>query len=328
MLFFIAGCVEEYDLNFNNREPRLVIDGLITNKSGPYYVRLTKSKIGINTTNSFTFNDNVEPVMNALVIITDDLGVADTLQPIDIDLSEYNLDPLLGYYKLVQDDDGNIIDTLWLQALHQDINRKGFYQTTKLVGTPGHTYNLSVTAEGKTYNASAYMPPVPDIDSVGYVKKISEKDGVEYYHPLLFFADPQGVSNFYLIQLNNELTSRYSSAVNLWQFSILSDTYLEPYINGLKIDLGISPDDTQYPVLMQGDSVYVALSSLSENSYNFYEALIEQFKNDGGVYKQVPASPPTNISNGALGLFRASAVSEAKTFIERTNPEMPAITQY
>jgi hypothetical protein len=160
------------------------------------------------------------------------------------------------------------------------------------------------------------MPPVPEIDSVGYIKKISEKDGQEYYIPLLFFADPQGISNFYLIQLISEEASRSMSANILWQFSILSDAFLEPYVNGLNIELGISPNDIQYPLLWEGDSIYVALSSLSETAYDFYEVLLDQFKNDGGIYKQVPASPPTNISNGGLGLFRASAVAAGRTIIK------------
>ena len=314
--FFITSCIEEYDLNFNNSEPRLVVEGLVTNKSGPYYVRLTKSNIGVHTTADYSFTDNAEPVMNALVIISDDLGLADTLLPIDVILSEYNFNPLLGYFKLINDDFGNVIDTLFLQDPPEYRHERGFYKTTKLVGISGHTYTLHVTAEGKTYDATAYMPPVPEIDSVGYIKKISEKDGQEYYIPLLFFADPQGISNFYLIQLITEEASRSMSAKTLWQFSILSDAFLEPYVKGLNIQLGISPNDIQYPLLWEGDSIYVALSSLSETAYDFYEVLLDQFKNDGGVYKQVPASPPTNISNGGLGLFRASAVVEGRIIIK------------
>jgi len=65
-----------------------------------------------------------------------------------------------------------------------------------------------------------------------------------------------------------------------------------------------------------GDSIHVTMSSLSSNAYNYYKNLIEQFENDGGAYKPTPASPPTNISNGGLGFFRASSVVEAKTIIK------------
>jgi len=315
LLFFIS-CVEEFEIDLKNSEPRLVVEGLVTNKKGPYYVRLTKSKTGGFTTPDFGYTDNADPVMNAILTITDDLGQTDTLVPIDIDLNEYLYDSSLGYYKLLTDNFGNPIDTILLEDPPGFRHDRGFYKTTKLVGIPGHTYTLRVITEGKTYNASAYMPPVPDIDSVGYIKKISEKDGQEYYIPLLFFADPQGISNYYLIQLITEESSRSMTAKTLWQFSILSDAFLDPYINGLNIELGISPRGIQYPLLMEGDSIYVALFSLTKDAYDFYKALINQFKNDGGVYKQVPASPPTNISNGGLGLFRASAIAEGRTIIK------------
>jgi hypothetical protein len=45
--------------------------------------------------------------------------------------------------------------------------------------------------------------------------------------------------------------------------------------------------------------------------------LLKQFKNDGGAYQPSPSSPPTNMSNGALGYFRASAIIEKRLKIPR-----------
>ena len=136
-------------------EPRLVVEGLVSNQSGPYYVRLTKSTPGglapvVGSVNSLI--DNAEPVDNATVIISDDFDQVDTLKyyQVDINDSEY-----VEYYN------------------------KGFYRTTWLKGISGRTYYLKIIDNDKICNSSAFMPSVPGIDSVGYLKNIVEKDGQE-----------------------------------------------------------------------------------------------------------------------------------------------------
>ncbi len=319
-MFFLSGCVEEFDLDLDQAEPRLVVEGLITNQPGPYYIRLTESHTGglIKTDHSPTGVDSAKAVMNAQIIIYDDAGQIDTLVPIDVDINEYDYDPLGGYYKLVYDNAGNIIDTLFLTDPSEFRHDRGFYKTQHFVGIPGRTYFITIRLKGKEYIASDYMHPIPDIDSLGYMKKIREKDGQEYYIPLLYFSEPQGIDNFYLIQLDNEVFSRGWPAAFSWRFSILSDEYLQPYVNGLNVSLGENPGGIEYDYYWQGATIYLALSSLSKNAYEFYRSLLQQFKNDGGAYKPCPASPPTNISNGGLGYFRASAISESEVQIPFT----------
>lgn len=311
LLVSFSGCIEEYDLNSDKIEPRLVVEGLVTDQKGPYYIRLTESQTGNYINPDYSNLDNATAVMNAQIIITDNVNQIDTLIPIDVNIDEYTLDRL-GYYKLLYDDSGNIIDTLFLEDPAAFSHDRGYYKTKHLIGIPGRTYFIKVLSEGKEYKASAFMPPVPDIDSLGYIKKIQEKDGQEYYIPLLYFLEPQGIKNFYLIQLNDEISTRTYSAATLWQFSILSDEFLQPYVNGLNVSLGATPRSIEYPWYMEGDSIYVALSSLTEDAYQFYKILLQQFKNDGGAYQPSPGSPPTNMSNGALGYFRASSISEKR----------------
>lgn len=140
------------------------------------------------------------------------------------------------------------------------------------------------------------------------------------YFPLLYFQEPQGIKNYYLIQLHNEIFAQSGYGNSTWQFSILSDTFLEPYVKALNVSTGFSPrGENFYPAYGEGDSIYVVLNSLTKEGYNYYKNIIDQFGNDGGAYKPTPASPPGNISNGGLGLFRASAVSDGRTYIKRTS---------
>jgi hypothetical protein len=62
----------------------------------------------------------------------------------------------------------------------------------------------------------------------------------------------------------------------------------------------------------KGGPYYITMQSLTSEAYNYYTVLMNQFKTDGGTYKPTPASPVSNISNGALGFFRASSTTVFK----------------
>jgi len=320
VLFFLLlsfiGCIEEYDLNRAEVAPRLVVEGLITNKPGPYYLRLTESQTGRFIKPDYDNIDDAVPIKGATIVISDNVSQVDTLIPIDVNLDEYTLDQY-GYYKLLYDNYGNLIDTLFLEDPAAFTYDRGYYKTKTLRGISGRTYTIQIQWQGKEYRADAFMPDVPVIDSLGYMKKVSEKDGQLYFIPLLYFSEPQDQKNYYLIQLNDEISSRSYSAGTLWQFSILSDEFLQPYVNGLNVSLGETSRSIEYPIYLEGDSIYIALYSLTQSAYEFYKSLLQQFKNDGGAYQPAPGSSPTNLNNGALGYFRASAISEKRIKIPR-----------
>jgi hypothetical protein len=310
-LTILSGCIEDFDLNPDNARPRLVVEGLVTNKPGPYIIRLTKSHTGKLVDPDNQNIDNATGIMNAVIIISDNVNQVDTLKPMEFNKDDFEYDYLLGYYKVIFDGTGNAIDTTYWQYPIEFNHERGFYMTNHLKGIPNRTYNLKVISEGKEYQASSFMPEVPEIDSIGYFKKIMEKDGQQYYVPLIYFSEPQNIKNYYLIQLSDDMHSRLYSEM-LWQFSILSDEFLEPYVKGLNINVGETPRNVEYTWYFEGDSIYVGLSSLTKEAYNYYNSLIKQFRNDGGAYQPSPGSPPTNMTNGALGFFRASAISERK----------------
>ena len=307
----ISSCIEKFDLQIENAEPRLVVDGLITNRPGPYYLQLTWSKVGDISIPINNSTEDVNTVNSAIVVVSDNTGQIDTLEYIEFDETEYKYDYQMGYIKVVIDQTGNIIDTIFIPDPFE-YNKNGFYKTSHLKGIPGSTYFMQILYKEKEYTASAYMPTVPDIDSIGYLFKKSEIKGKsDCYVPLLYFTDNQSTKDYYLIQLQNDIFTHSGYGASSWQFSILSDAFLNPDIKGLNVSIGSSPKGKDfYPYYSNGDSIYIALSSLTKEGYAFYQNLLDQFENDGGAYKASPASPPSNISNGGLGFFRASAVSE------------------
>lgn len=73
MITAFSACEEVIDIDLNNADPKLVVEGWIYNTPGPYEIKLSKS------TNYF---DNATPpaVENALVIISENNIVFDTLK--------------------------------------------------------------------------------------------------------------------------------------------------------------------------------------------------------------------------------------------------------
>jgi hypothetical protein len=72
-IYTLSGCQKVINVDLNEAAPRLVIEGVITDRTGPYIVNISK-------TGSY-FNQPVLPaVSGARVIINDDSGLTDTLK--------------------------------------------------------------------------------------------------------------------------------------------------------------------------------------------------------------------------------------------------------
>ena len=294
MLFFTT-CVEKFDLDLDSTDARLVVEGLVENNTGPHYIRLTKSNIGVKVfrDNDSRFIDNFDIVEDATIILTDDSGQTETLELIP---KNEQLDPYDDPYQKFG----------------------GFYKTTNFTGIPGRTYFLKIiTKEGKVYEATDKMPSIPDLQEISYEKKILEKDGSIFYVPKITYYEPYVLGNTYLIQ--NDNYGSYELNLNtksIWQFEVLSDKNLNSGVNTFFLDNGAQTNDLGYYRYSYGDEIHVKMSSISEKASKYFNSLLEQFKQDGGAYKPSPASPHTNISNEGLGFFRTSAVAEAKTIIK------------
>jgi hypothetical protein len=313
LIVTLYGCIEEFDLKIDDATSKIVIEGLVENTSGPHYIRLTESNAGVFSTPSEIYPNLVtwKPISDALVIISDNTGQIDTLKRIEADIEEYIFDESLdATVKYIKDDNGNIIETVYLNDI-LNYHIGGFYKTANLIGVPERTYTLKVvTKEKKIFTATDYMHITAKIDSIGFEKKVSDKDGQEGLVPLLYFKDPQeDVLNQYLFQLQNEEYFRTGSS-DIWEISIFSDKNTEPTVNGLSLDDGAELKGFNFFIYGYREKLYFKMNSLSPKAYKYYNALLKQFNQDGGVYHPAPSSPPTNISNGGLGFFRASAITE------------------
>jgi len=282
-------CVDNYDIKIKSDQSSLVVNGAITNQKAPYMITLSKSlaQMSFNSQESYA---NTEYINDAEIYITD--------------LNESVTDTLVKYWSKKKFMPENA-EELYIHP-SDSIHYYGQYQTSKLKGIPGHTYVLTIKWQNKEYHAKTSMPPVPPIDSVQFNFTKGEIGKTDFNIPLLYFKEPQNERNYYLFITpgNNRV----------WPYSILSDEYLGEYVNGLDVCKGVAPDYwmTAYPYAYDGrlyGDYFIEMHSITKEGYEYYKALIQQFKTDGGGYSPSPASPPTNLDNGALGFFRASAVN-------------------
>jgi hypothetical protein len=120
-ILMLTACEKEIDIDLNSADPQLVIEAVITDEPGPHYVKLSR-------TANFSDPNTFDAVSGALVIISDNTGITDTLS---------ELSP-------------------------------GYYQTSVIVGQTGNTYQLHIENAGKNYFATATMPTEVMLDSLRF----------------------------------------------------------------------------------------------------------------------------------------------------------------
>jgi len=178
MVFVFPGCQKVINVDLAEAPPILVIQGLITDSIGPYKISLSKS-------GSYFNQPVLPPVSHAVVVISDNNGIVDTLKE----------------------------------------KVPGLYYTSKIRGIPGRTYSLMVLSENKTYTATSTMNSHVDIDTLKLEKNQSQglgfggRDGKESRVDIhCIFKDPQE-KNFYRIKITTNDT------IDMANFRLYDDQY-------------------------------------------------------------------------------------------------------
>lgn len=311
-VLFLAACTKDYDFKLDDTRPLYVIEGRISDLQGPYFIHITRS------TNLFGFPlvttrdaDSFDAVQGAEVIITDDMGTVDTLIPA--------IDLLPRWHYMYS---AGKLDSMYFNLFPNKVvtAKRGYYQTTKIQGKPGHSYQLHVRIGDSIFQASAYMPPAPALDSAGITcDTVVNAAGDKGCLPLAWFKEPKNEKNYYMLQFYPHM-SEYPFDMFTVEYNnynsipfVVDDNILPENVNGLSVQL-IWPDSYPYtgagPYTFYPDyASHIRLSSLTREAYEYFNVLRKQLQADGNVYKPVPASARGNIQGGALGLFWASNIS-------------------
>ena len=180
-------------------------------------------------------------------------------------------------------------DNLGHSVLLTETPLSGTYVASTLQGTPGRTYTLDVTTDGKEYVASSTMPLPVGIDSLA----IENSPFGSNLRKLIdvHFTDPAGIKNYYrFVVMRNGIIS---SNIYLYDDRIQDG---QPITSVLSVD-----------TLQTGDTLVVFLQGIDEGVYNDFRTA-QQISGDRGSFSASPANPLSNFNNGALGYFSAYAI--------------------
>jgi hypothetical protein len=236
VLFTMASCTKIINVDLNNAEPKLIIEGIVNN-TNPAKVSLTKS---VKFSNANTF-----PTVNGASV-----KIVDNLNNVFI-LTETS---------------------------------PGIYTNASLIGVPGRTYNLAITAEGKNYTSSSTMPMEVNLDTITTL--FQSFGGSSFYSITPEYLDPIALGNLYLFKMKvNNKTVKAS-----WAFD-------DKFDNGFVNSQPLFQDDI---TIKRNDSIAVEMRCIDKNVFRYFVSLQSTIDNN-----TVPANPDTNITGGSLGYFSA-----------------------
>jgi hypothetical protein len=206
----------------------------------------------------------------------------------------------------VSDDLGNEFEFVHNPRGHADSS--GYYLPLDTFGGQiGRTYKLSATVDGELYEAEDKLFSVTTIDSLAYRINEDEAEDPEvankFYEVLIYAIEPQGTTDYYLFKFYRNDSLKVDNDTDIYYSD---DEVLGEQIDGVPSPIYYEP----------GDTARVEAYSLSRNGFVFYNDLQTLLTSDGGLFSQPPSNSRTNLTNGALGYFQASAIDMKEIVIK------------
>lgn len=222
--------------------------------------------------------------------------ITDTVAPYQVLLSKTTsyfddqAPPAVSGAKVYISDQQGGTDTLVEEA-------PGVYKTkdTKK-GMPGHTYTMTVNAEGKTYTSVSTMLDSVRIDSLHFTPASNARRGFRNNTQptvVCYFTDPSATANYYRVDIFKDDTLE-----NKRRYTILDDRFR----NGSQFQVSFSRN-----TLVPGSVVKFRLYSIDKATYDYLNGA--NLVLSSGQASLAPANPNTVMQGGALGYFSATSSS-------------------
>lgn len=177
-----------------------------------------------------------------------------------------------------------------------------YYTGPNITGKVGTKYTLHITLpDGREYSASDSIEPCPDIDSIRQSQNYNSYMSGYGYDVLFYGHEPQPAGNHYMYNLyiDNKL---YTDTIT--EVSFVSDEFVNGgFVRDFRV-FRIREKDLENAA----STVTLEMSSISKKYYDFLSALMVETVWRGTPWDGPPANIPGNVSNGATGFFRTSAV--------------------
>lgn len=200
----LTACEKTVMLDLTQDQPRVIIEGLVTNQSGHQYVKVTRSS-------GFYASGASPRIENAAVSVSDNEGN----EHIFIHNPGGDADSA-GYY---------------LPAV-------------PFLGVVGRTYHLSVQVDETLYEAIDVLTPVTPIDSLSSRINEDEREDPDkagkYYEILMFAKEPQDRTDYYLFKFYRNDTLVVATDTDIYY---ADDKLLGENIDGVPSPVYYAPGD-------------------------------------------------------------------------------------
>ena len=263
----LTACEKTVTLDLEQTQPRIVIEGQVTDLSTMNFVKISRST-------GFYNSGKTTRVTDATVVVEDNVGGTHTY----------------AHY----------------QGSHPD--SIGYYFPEEpFSGVEGRTYKLTVMVAGELYEATDQLLRLVPIDKLEYQINPNEESDPEhpgrFFELLLFVKEPQDTRDYYLFKSYRNDSLKYMNETDVY---FADDELIGENIDGIPLPLFYG----------KGDKAGVEVYSLSRDAFVYYRDLQKILNNDGGLFGTPPANPRSNLTNGALGLFQASAFRRVELQLE------------
>ncbi|OJV52210.1 MAG: hypothetical protein BGO31_00635 [Bacteroidetes bacterium 43-16] len=277
--FYLISC--EKEVNFNlpaSISEKVVVEGGIELGTPPLVL----------LTNSFGFFSKLDlsTLQNAFISGAQ-ISVSDGSRTVN--LREYSIDTLGNFYKFYSVDSSNAADLTF-------------------IGQAGKSYQLKIVVDGKTYESTTTIPqPVSAAFDSIWSEPFENPDPEhpEYRRVMVRYNDPPELGNRFriFIQQNNR-------PFTAGRFSTLDDNITNGTTTTLDFYNVLSPMDTSTQdgrfAFLPDDVVTIKFSAIDKATYDFWQTLDFSVGTTGNPFS-TPVKVPSNISNGALGIWAGYA---------------------
>lgn len=290
-IWCLNSCVDLFDAGLNNNIKKLVVDGEISNKPGPYRVTLQQSS-------PFGTKDFSPPPLNARVSIYDNLGNKEDLADMGFGIFETStIQGIIGrtYTLEIKVGDKKVYRST-PQTIKKPINIDKIY--TEYVPYK-EASNIYIGGE-----FHVFLDTVDPSSSGDYYRwNYTQYEKVDYCLKTVLINDA------------GRFEYQYPCCEPCWEVKpCLGCIYLgsDQFTNGKKINrqfIGKFPYNSIFPVFLQ-----VEQKSLSKENYFYWKEIDSQINNSGGIFDTPPANIQGNIYNltdpneQVLGFFAATGI--------------------
>jgi hypothetical protein len=203
-MLLLTACEQTVDLDLNQTESLLAVEGQVTDKADHNFVKISRS-VGF-------YDTGVTPrVTDATVTVEDNLG---------------NTFSFVHYQ-------GTSADSLGM-----------YFPETPFVGEVGRTYKLTVLVDGKTYDAEDTLLPIVPIDQltsrIDEDEQADPEDPGRFYEVLLYVKEPKEREDYYLFKCYRNDELEYGNETDIY-FS--DDQLLSENIDGIPMPIFYAKDD-------------------------------------------------------------------------------------